>query len=164
MIKASSGERLDALIGGSAGSTAGGIKVIRIWVAFKVMLSEIEHVFRPKVVRPVRLGRTVLDDQLKLGTICYVLGIVLLFALGAVLVTIFEQLNPDSSCDFATAASASLSCLCTIGPGVAGVGPSEHYGWMTPYTKLLLSVLMALGRLEMFAIVVLFTPRFWYGD
>ena len=55
-------------IGGSAGSTAGGIKVIRIWIAFKVLLSEIERVFRPQVVRPVRVGNSVIDDELKLGT------------------------------------------------------------------------------------------------
>ena len=151
-------------VGGSAGSTAGGIKAIRIWIAFKVMLAEIEHVFRPNVVRPVRVGRTVLDDQLKLGTITYVLGILLLFAAGSLGVMILEQFNPDTTCDYATAAAASLSALCTIGPGFAGVGPAENYGWMTPWTKMLLSLWMALGRLEVFALIVLLTPRFWRED
>ncbi len=151
-------------VGGSAGSTAGGIKVIRVWVAFKVMLSEIERVFRPSVVRPVRVGRTVLDDELKLGTISYVLGILLLLAAGSFGVMILEQFNPDASCDYATAASASLSTLCTIGPGFAGIGAAEHYGWLTPWTKLLLSLWMALGRLEVFALIVLLYPRFWRED
>ncbi|MEE8458405.1 MAG: TrkH family potassium uptake protein [Phycisphaerales bacterium] len=151
-------------VGGSAGSTAGGIKVIRIWIAFKVMLAEIEHVFRPNVVRPVRVGKTVLDDQLKLGTITYVLGILLLFAVGSMGVMILEQFNPDTTCDYATAAAASLSSLCTIGPGFAGVGPADNYGWMTPWTKMLLSLWMALGRLEVFALIVLLTPRFWRED
>jgi trk system potassium uptake protein TrkH len=151
-------------IGGSAGSTAGGIKVIRIWVAIKVMLSEIEHVFRPSVVRPVRVGKSILDDQLKLGTVSYVLGIVLLFALGSGAVMLLEQLNPSSSCDYTTAASASVASLCTIGPGLAKVGAIENYGWLTPYSKMVLCMLMALGRLEVFALVVLLAPRFWRGD
>ena len=150
--------------GGSAGSTAGGIKVIRVWVAFKVMLAEIEHVFRPHVVRPVRVGRAIVDDQLKLGTISYILGIIILFALGSVVVMSLEQLNPAGGCDYATAASASFASLCNIGPGFAQIGAVENYGWMTPYSKVVLSLLMALGRLEIFALIVLLTPRFWWGD
>jgi trk system potassium uptake protein TrkH len=150
-------------IGGSAGSTAGGIKVIRIWVALKVMLSEIEHVFRPSVIRPVRLGKSIIDDQLKLGTVSYVLGVVLLFALGSVAVMLLERLNPGGSCDYTTAASASVASLCTIGPGLGKVGAIENYGWMTPYSKMVLCMLMVLGRLEVFALVVLLSPRFWRG-
>jgi trk system potassium uptake protein TrkH len=151
-------------IGGSAGSTAGGIKVIRIWVAFKVLVAEIEHVFRPSVVRPVRVGRSIIDDDLKLGTISYILGIILLFAVGAFLVMVLEQLQGPGTCDFTTAATASVASLCTIGPGLARVGAIENYGWMTPYSKIVLSMLMALGRLEIFAIIVLLTPHFWHGD
>jgi trk system potassium uptake protein TrkH len=148
-------------IGGSAGSTAGGFKVIRLWVAIKVMLSEIEHVFRPSVVRPVRVGKSIIDDQLKLGTVSYVLGFVLLFALGSVAVMLLEQLNPGSTCDYTTAASASVASLCTIGPGLGKVGAIENYGWMTDASKMVLCLLMALGRLEVFALVVLVSPYFW---
>jgi trk system potassium uptake protein TrkH len=148
-------------IGGSAGSTAGGFKVIRLWVAIKVMLSEVERVFRPSVVRPVRLGKSVVDDQLKLATVSYVLGFVLLFVLGSVAVMLLEQLNPGASCDYTTAASASVASLCTIGPGLGQVGAIENYGWMTASSKMVLCALMALGRLEVFALVVLLSPRFW---
>lgn len=151
-------------IGGSAGSTAGGIKVIRIWIAFKILLSEIERVFRPHVVRPVRVGRAVVDDQLKLATISYILGIVVLFAVGSFAVMVFERFNPATTCDYTTAAGASIACLFTIGPGLAQVGAIENYGWMTPYSKMLLALWMALGRLEVFAIIVLLTPRFWRED
>jgi len=149
-------------IGGSAGSTAGGIKVIRIWMAFKVMISEIEHVFRPQVVRTVRVGNTIIDNNLKLGTLAYVLGIILLFAVGSAAVMLLETiLNPAAGCDYTTAATASLASLCNVGPGFGAVGATANYGWMTSYTKMVLSLLMALGRLEVFAIIVLFTPRFW---
>ena len=151
-------------IGGSAGSTAGGIKVIRIWIAFKVILSEIERVFRPSVVRPVRLGSTTIDDELKLATLAYVVGIVILFVLGSGAVMLLEQWIGDRTCDYTTAASASIASLFTIGPGLAMVGAIENYGWMSSPTKLILCLLMALGRLEVFAIIVLFTPRFWRGD
>jgi trk system potassium uptake protein TrkH len=150
-------------IGGSAGSTAGGIKVIRVWVAFKVMLSEIEHVFRPKVVRTVRVGNTIIHDDLKLATVSYLLGIVVLFAIGSWIVMVLEQFF-GQGCNYTTAASASLACLCTIGPGLAQVGAIENYGWMSASSKVVLTILMVLGRLEVFAIIVLFNPRFWRGD
>ena len=59
------------------------------------------------------------------------------------------------------AISAALSCLCNVGPGLHGVGATQNYEWMTSGSKLVLSLLMALGRLEIFALVVLLTPRFW---
>ncbi|MHC5003985.1 MAG: TrkH family potassium uptake protein [Planctomycetota bacterium] len=141
-------------VGGCAGSTGGGIKVIRIWVAFKVMISEVERVFRPNVIRPVKLGSGTIDPELKLGTVTYVLGIIVLFVLGSGAVMLLEQANPDSDCSYTTAATASVATLCTI-------GAVENYGWFSPWSKAVLCLLMVLGRLEVMAIAVLFTPRFW---
>lgn len=145
-------------VGGSAGSTGGGIKVIRIWIAGKILLAEIERVFRPHVVRPMKIGRTVVSPELKLATVSYILGIILLFAMGAGLLMILE--DPEKI-DFATAATASVATLCNIGPGLAQVGAVENYEWFSGSSKLVMSMLMALGRLEIFAIIVLFDPRFW---
>lgn len=151
-------------IGGSAGSTSGGIKVIRVWVVFRVLLAEIERAFRPNVIRPVKIGGGTVDPELKLTTMAFALGIVVLFAAGSLAVMLFEQMNPESHCTFTTASTASLASLCTIGPGLAAVGAVENYGWMSGPSKIVLSILMALGRLEVFAIIVLFSPRFWRGD
>jgi len=148
-------------IGASAGSTGGGIKVIRIWITFKVMLAEIERVFRPNVIRPVKVGDTVITDTLRLGTVAYVLGILLLFLLGTFVIMMIEQ---RSGVDFTTAATASAATLNNIGPGLARVGAIENFGWFTSASKLVMCLLMALGRLEVFAIVVLFSPRFWKTD
>jgi len=148
------------LVGASAGSTGGGIKVIRILVCFKVLLSEIERVFRPNVIRPVKIGTTTMDPDLKLGTVAYVLGILVLFALGTGLLTVLE---PPDRINFTTAASASIATLCNIGPGLGLVGALENYAWFTDGSKIVMSLLMALGRLEVFAIIVLFMPRFWRG-
>jgi len=66
--------------------------------------------------------------------------------------------------DYTTAATASLATLCTIGPGLGHVGSVEHYGWFSAPSKIIMSLFMALGRLELFAIIVLFSPRFWRRD
>ena len=149
-------------VGGCGGSTSGGIKVIRIWNTIRVMLAEIEHAFRPSVVRPVKVGGAPLDPDLRLGAVAYVLGIVILFAIGSVTIMVLEP--AESECTFATAASASLSTVCTIGPGIEGVGAVENYGWFTDASKLFMTLLMLIGRLEVFAIIVLFSPRFWARD
>ena len=146
-------------IGGCAGSTGGGIKVIRIWVAFKVMFSELERSFRPHVVRPLKVGKTAIDSELKLATVAYVLGVVVLFTIGCGTIMLLESGNPD--CDMTTAASVSIATICTVGPGLAKIGAIENYAWFTDSSKLFLCVLMAIGRLEIFAVLVLFVPRFW---
>ena len=148
-------------VGGSSGSTAGGIKVIRIWLALKVLSAEIERVFRPHIVRPVRVGGHSVPQELRLGAVAYVLGILLLFGLGSVTIMSLEQLNPESDCDFISAATSCVATLCNVGPGLGKVGPVENYGWFSAGSKVVMCVLMALGRLEVFAIIVLLSPTFW---
>jgi trk system potassium uptake protein TrkH len=145
-------------VGGCAGSTGGGIKVVRIMIAFKVLLTEIEHVYRPKVVRLVKIGKTTIDADLKLSTLVYVLGIGVLFVLGAALLMLFES---ENGIDITTAATASIATLNNIGPGLAKVGATQNYAWFTAPSKILMSALMLLGRLEMFTLIVLLSPRFW---
>ena len=72
---------------------------------------------------------------------------------------VLESGNPN--CTLTTAATASIATICTVGPGLAQIGPMENYGWFTDSSKLFLCVLMAIGRLEIFAVLVLFVPRFW---
>jgi trk system potassium uptake protein TrkH len=148
--------------GGCAGSTAGGFKIIRLWIVLKVIATEIERVFRPQVIRPLRVGRTTLEDQQKLANITFVFAYVLIFAIGGVAVMLLEQVfNAEGACDFATASSASIASLSNVGPGLGRVGAVGNYGWLSEPSKFVLSLLMVVGRLELFAILVLFTPRFW---
>jgi trk system potassium uptake protein TrkH len=146
-------------VGGCAGSTGGGIKVIRIWVALRVMISELERAFRPNVVRPLKVGKHAVDSDLKLATLAYVLGVFVLFAIGSGTLMVLESGNPD--CTVTTATTASIATICTVGPGLAKVGAMENYAWFSDSSKLFLCVLMAIGRLEIFAVLVLFLPRFW---
>jgi len=145
-------------IGGSAGSTGGGIKVARIMIAFKVLVSEIEHVYRPNVVRPVKIGKSLIDAELKRSTLVYVLGIVILFAMGSAALMFLEA---NRGIDITTAATASASMLNNIGPGLARVGPMQNYAWFSDMSKMMMSMLMLLGRLEVFTVVAVFSPRFW---
>ena len=99
---------------------------------------------------------------MKLATIAYCLGIVLLFIIGACAIMLLE--TGASDCSFTTASTASVATLCTIGPGLEQVGAVENYGWFTDPSKLVMCALMLLGRLEVFAIIVLVTPRFWRSN
>ncbi len=146
-------------VGGCAGSTGGGIKVIRIWIALKVMLGELERAFRPHVVRPLKVGKHAIDSELKLATLAYVLGVFVLFAIGTGTLMLLESGNPN--CTVTTATTASIATICTVGPGLAKVGAMENYAWFSDASKLFLCILMAIGRLEIFAVLVLFVPRFW---
>jgi len=145
------------LVGGSAGSTGGGIKVIRVLITAKVMWAEIERAFRPQVVRPLQVGKTTISPELRMATLSYVFGIILIAAVGACAVKAIE----GPKVDIVTAGSASIATLCNIGPGLGEVRSSRTYANFAPLSKAVMSLLMALGRLEVFAILVLITPRFW---
>jgi len=146
-------------VGGCSGSTACGVKVIRIWIALKVLLDQLERAFRPHVVRPLKIGKSSIDDGVKLAAISYVLGLFIIFTFGAGALMVLESGNP--SCDITTAATASLSSVCTVGPGLAKVGALENFNWFSDPSKILMCILMTIGRLEIFAVLVLFSPRFW---
>jgi trk system potassium uptake protein TrkH len=148
-------------VGGSAGSTAGGVKVVRIWIALRVLWGEVERFFRPDVVRPLKVSGQAIDREQKLNVVTYVLGTILLLGVGAVVIKALEAGNGD--CTFATAATTSLATICTVGPGLDRVGAIQNYGWFTDATKLFLCCLMLIGRLEVFVILVLFHPQFWRG-
>jgi trk system potassium uptake protein TrkH len=146
------------LIGGCAGSTAGGLKVVRVLLAFKILLALIERAFRPQVVRPIKIAGTVIDDESQLTALGYILGALVILAAGTAAVMLLDQ---QRGIDLATAASANLATFCTIGPGFGLVGPVANYGWMSDGSKLVLCLSMILGRLEIFALIALLTPRFW---
>jgi trk system potassium uptake protein TrkH len=148
-------------IAGCAGSTSGGLKVIRILIVAKVLLTELERFYRPKVVRPVRVGTAAIDPALRLNTLVYVLAVAVLFGAGTALLMILER---PAGIDITTAASATAATMNNVGPGLARVGAVENYAWFSAPSKVVICILMVLGRLEVFTILVLFTPRFWKGE
>ncbi len=146
-------------IGGCGGSTAGGIKVIRIWITLRVLWRQLARVANPAVVRPIRISGQSLDSEQMLSAVSYTMTIIILFALGAAILQVLE----GDECGFVTSATASLATLCTIGPGLNQVGAIENYAWFSDASKLFMCFLMLVGRLELFAVFVLFQPRFWSG-
>ena len=146
-------------IGGCAGSTAGGIKVVRVWITLRVIWHQLTRVTNPAVVRPIRISKQALEPEQMIGAVTYTFTIVLLFALGAIVIQVLEQ----DQCGFVTAATASLATLCTVGPGLNQVGAIEDYAWFSDGSKLFMCFLMLVGRLELFAVFALFQPRFWTG-
>lgn len=147
-------------VGGCAGSTGGGIKVIRVMIVAKILLAEVETAFRPSVVRTLKIGSAPVEPDQKLSCIAYAVGIVVLFAAGTGALLLLEE----GRIDLTTAATATAATLNNIGPGLAKVGATQNYAWFSPMSKVVMSGLMALGRLEVFAIIVLFSPRFWRGE
>jgi trk system potassium uptake protein TrkH len=151
-------------VGGCAGSTGGGLKVIRHILFFKILKLEIEQAYHPSVVRPLRLGGEPLTDQnLRRNILVYFAFIGALFVLSWLFVIGCEPNAMWASSDnkLIDSASAVAATLNNIGPGLGVVGSTQNYAEFTSYSKILFVWLMMLGRLEIFSILVLFSPGFW---
>jgi len=142
-------------VGGCAGSTGGGMKVIRVYVAVKTGFRSILQAIFPNAVIPVKVSSRAVPDRYILGAVSYFVIFMFLFAFGIVFLTISEQ------SDLVTAMSASIASLSNIGPGLGKVGAIENYAWISGPGKVMLSFLMLAGRLELFSILVLFVPATW---
>lgn len=143
------------------GSTGGGLKMIRIVIAAKLCLAHLERTFRPQVVRSVKVGKSVIDEGIKLDTLVFILSFLAVYTIGSMLLMIFEA---DKGIDAMTAASAASATMNTTGPGFVRVGPTQNFAWLSDSSKWVLSALMVLGRLELFPLIALFSPRFWKTD
>ena len=141
-------------VGGSAGSTGGGIKVIRIQVLLKYIIAEIRKLVHPNAVIPVRIGQRSVPETVLRNTIGFLLFYLGIFLLVAMLLTFYNL-------DILSAMSASASALGNIGPAFGSVGPYDNYAHLAGPAKWLLSFAMLLGRLEIFTVMVLFSRTFW---
>jgi len=142
-------------VGGCAGSTAGAIKEIRIMVLFKKGYRELHKLVSPKAVIPIRVGKTPISDDVVSSITSFFLLYVFIFLIASLLIMGIENQ------DIITTISACAATFGNVGPGFGKVGPLEHYGELSSFTKIVLSLLMLIGRLELFTILVLFTPAFW---
>lgn len=154
-------------VGGCAGSTGGGIKVARFLLFSRILKQEVETAFRPNVVRPLRVAGVNLDKSLRHEVCIYFCLVLVIFVASWLLLAAIEpgdawaNQEGGSRTQLLDSASAVAATLNNIGPGVGAVGPTMNYAQFAPQSKLLLSLLMLLGRLELFAILVLFVPSFW---
>lgn len=141
-------------IGGCAGSTAGGIKVIRHLIALERVKIEIKHLLHPRATISQKFGNKFLDDSLVINVLQFIFFYSFLVILGALAMTALGL-------DVISGLSASLCCMGNVGPGFGNVGPMVNYGFIPDLGKYLLSLLMLLGRLEIYPLLLLFNPDYW---
>jgi trk system potassium uptake protein TrkH len=143
-------------VGGCSGSTSGGVKVVRIVIALRAAVRSITHAYRPNITIPMRMGGQTLSER---AIHSVVLFIILMTAL-QLLAMLFVSAN-EPHLSFMGVFSSVQATLFNIGPGFKEVGPAENFQFLRSSTKLFLSLLMILGRLELYAVLVLFMPSAW---
>ena len=155
-------------VGGCAGSTGGGMKVIRHVLFAKILKLEVERSFHPTVVRPLKLGgKPVEDAELRRSILVYFCLILVVFIYCWLFIVSVEPdltWGNDAQHKLIDSASAVAATLNNIGPGLGTVGATENYGHFSSAAKLLFTWLMMLGRVEIFAIFVLVLPSFWKSN
>lgn len=141
-------------VGAMAGSTGGGIKVVRIVLLGRLAFAQIFKLVHPRGFSVVKLGDRAVNDEIVASLIGFVAMWFGLLAAGTMLLCVFGSDEYSALC-------ASAVTLGNIGPGFAEVGPSNNYAPFGPPAKLTMSALMILGRLEIYTFLVILTPRFW---
>lgn len=140
--------------GGSAGSTSGGMKIVRHTILLKNSLLEMKRQIHPSAVIPVRYNGNAVTQDIAFNVLAFFIIYITIFALGSAIMSL-------SGVDFMTAVGAVATSLGNIGPGIGTVGPVDNFAHLTPFAKWFLSFLMMLGRLELFTVLILFTPYYW---
>lgn len=138
-------------VGGCVGSTAGGIKIIRTLILLKMGKREIQKVIRPRAVMPIILGGKTLSEDVVRNISSFFLLYLVTFAAATVLLSF-------TGLDGVTSSTAVATTMGTVGPGLGGVGPAHTFAHISPLGKILLSMCMWVGRLEVFTCLILFLP------
>jgi trk system potassium uptake protein len=141
-------------IGGCAGSTAGSIKIIRHLLLFKNSFLELKRLMHPNAVIPVRVNERAISPTIILNVQAFFILYLLIFLSGAVVMSLLGL-------DFVTALGASATCLGNVGPGIGAVGPVANFAHLPELGKWFLTLLMLLGRLELFTVLLLLSSTFW---
>ena len=144
------------IVGACSGSTAGGLKIFRLVGIVKISLNDIVKSFRPNLIRPVRLNAKVLTERNSGDMLSFTVLYAIVSMSGIIILSALER---DLS--FASTMATVVSCISNVGPGLAETGPVENYGFFNDASKLLLSLLMIMGRLEFYAVLALFMPSLW---
>jgi len=140
--------------GGCGGSTGGGIKMIRLMIIVKNLKREFKQILHPQAVLPVRVGNRVIDSSILKTILGFFVVYFIIFATGAIIMSFMGY-------DLISAMGASIACLGNIGPAWGDFGPTDDYAHVPITGKWVLLILMMIGRLELFTVLVIFTPWFW---
>lgn len=140
--------------GGSAGSTGGGMKIVRIVILAKHSYLELKRLVHPNAIIPVRLNNISVHEKVITNVLAFIVIYIIVFVIGVILMSVLNY-------DFETSLGAVASAIGNVGPGIGKVGPYDNYGFICNAGKYLLSFLMLCGRLELFTVLILFSPAFW---
>jgi trk system potassium uptake protein TrkH len=138
----------------SSGSTGGGIKLVRARLLFLQGLREMVKLLHPQAQAPVKLGGRVIPNQIVFAVLAFM-------SLWGASVTAMTLLLLGTGLDFPTSFTAVIACITNTGPGLGEVGPATTYASLSDLQTWILAAAMLLGRLELFTVLVLFTPAFW---
>lgn len=144
------------LSGASAGSTSGGIKVIRFTLLLKNSFLAVKRQLHPSAVIPVRINGSAVNEETMFNVMAFVILYLTIFVIGVFILTFTGN-------DLVTSLGAVATCQGNIGPGLGTVGPVNNFAHLNDISKWTLSIVMILGRLELFTILVLLTPNYWRG-
>ena len=147
--------------GACAGSTAGGFKLSRIIILFKSMLREFGNLIHPNRVKKIAIDDKPLDDTAVSSVLTYLATYVFIFFGSLILLSVDQTIFNRAENTFVTNFTAVTACFNNIGPGLEFVGPTQNFADFSVFSKLLLSFDMLAGRLELFPMLILFTPSTW---
>lgn len=143
-----------SLICGCAGSTTGGLKVDRLVLAFKMLRNRLQAQQHPNAIMRIKVDGYCQDQDMLNTVMVYIVAFMMLILMGTFLITLF-------GCDLMTSFSATLACASNVGPGFGEVGTMDNYSMMPAIVKMILSLVMLFGRLEIFGLIQLFFIRWW---
>lgn len=144
-------------LGGCAGSTSGGIKFVRHLTFIKNSWLEFKRLVHPRAIVPLMINGDRVTGRIITHIMNFLLLYLLIFVFGALTLSIMGY-------DLPTSLGAVATCLANVGPGIGSVGPVDNFAFFSPAAKIFLSFIMLLGRLELFTILILFTPFFWRAN
>jgi len=141
-------------IGGNAGSTAGGIKCIRMVLLFKIIKREITKINHPRAIQAVKVNGRIVDENILSGVMAFFFFFMVITALSVLLVSL-------DGYDLVTTSTAVFTCINNVGPGLGMVGPAGNFADLSNLSKVVLTICMIAGRLEIYPIMLLFFPSSW---
>lgn len=142
------------LTGASAGSTAGGMKLIRVLLVVKYAYYEFKRIIHPNAVFPVRYNGSIVREEVITKVLAFILVYILVILIGTVVLAF-------SGMGFMESLGGMITCISDVGPGLGSIGPAYSFSEIPAFSKWFLSVVMLVGRLELFTVLVIFTPVFW---
>ena len=142
-------------IGGCAGSTACGIKIFRIQILYLFILNQLKKIIYPRGIFVIKYDQSNINEKSLSSVISFIYLYIIIFFIITALLSI-------SGLDFVTSVSGAATSISNVGPGLGGmIGPNGNFSLLPDFSKWILAAGMILGRLELFAIIVLFIPSFW---